>query len=47
MILVTDSQLLATNKIHKNNKIHNYLENVKIYVNNNNGCSLNDIYTNY
>ena len=45
MIPVTDSQLLATNKIHKNNKIHNYLENVKIYVNNNNGCSLNDIYT--
>ena len=38
-------QQINKNKIkHKNNKINNYLNEINIFVNQNNGCSLNDIY---
>lgn len=40
---VTQNQL-TENKIHKNTKINNYFDDIKLYVQNNEGCNLNDIY---
>ena len=34
----------SSNMLHKNNKINKYLKPVKLYVDANIGCSLNDIH---
>lgn len=43
-IPVTIQQIKKYKIKHKNNKIDNYLSEVKLFVDQNNGCSLNDIY---
>jgi hypothetical protein len=43
-IPVTQEQI-KNNKNHKNNKINKYIDNINLFINNNIGCSLNDIYT--
>jgi transposase len=43
-IPVTQQQINENKKIHKNNKINIFLNDVNIFIEQNNGCSLNDIY---
>jgi transposase len=47
-IYITPEQLvdMKKNTLHKSNKINKYEEQICTYVNNNNGCSLNDILAN-